>query len=1047
MLHVADSGSTTCTMLEWGTGICGGWTLQFWGGMYMPGTKPGFGLEGSANSEPLVLAVVAGWGISETLAISSSMADCWGSLTELSPWLLDVLSVSHPESLLSGASSFDEAMDISLLLGEVRALPGPLALGWLPLELEWVLDAGTNKSIRENKMVTDLNTHIEEKPQVVSMALDLRYQISLAFPHFLNFPDQSKNSLIFHDLERKSFPPSFFPLNVETLLMTSLTVKLSYNLMKTSAYLHTEKGELVLQLEAIGLISNYTEHHLLLSKLLYIDKRRVVLQLLYVAMVMFPFQDHLVPALNSENLHLCLGVNIKSESVPGTCLLGKTSFYTQETPSSALENTLTPAFLLPDIQLHVSKDTRVQRLCYPASCKTECDICTGLEMRVRKTPARKHMSCFAAFVVCHGDLNHSASWIKASRTIMNRCKRLDDRSYRYATHTHSTDVEVPPKRAKLSKQPGTAEVQQSCSATPEEIVSDSDDDISMLVRQEVDNTANYTTGDSFLDSIEQFFEQEETLGEAMTEKVANTINKALRGKTDNEKMKKLGEKYKRPSNINNLQTPRLEPVLWDQLKNGTKSIDANRQKLIAALNLTLLPIVKALEELHLNKTNSGDKLAEYVRDAFRIAAGQICAIYNERRESVKRELTSKEAGGGGRQNTYDNKYLPQAPKPQTSKLPTSLQELPTTKPSTPAKINQPAQALSELQKSIRALREELHPSQTTEEVTVCTGLRNYSLTNHPGNFKGGKTQKYLHKWKRVTNDRWILHTICGYRIELASNPYQTSTPKPIKFSDIENNQLQTEIYRLLDCDIIERVPFHSEPDEYVSNIFYRPKKDGKIRVILNLKHFNVDFMEHTHFKMETLRNAVNAMKKKCYFGSVDLSEAFFSIAVRSEDRKFFRFWFNGKKYQFRALVMGLTSAPRVFTKIMKPVFGTLRKQGHISTAYIDDSCLQGDTYVKCERNIFDTIELMDSLGLTVYPSKSSLIPSRQITFVGFILCSETMTVRLTTDKMIEIKTLCIQMVNSKFITIRKFAKLIGMMLPSEPGIQHAMLYYKPLEKI
>ncbi|WAR05309.1 hypothetical protein MAR_020678 [Mya arenaria] len=38
-----------------------------------------------------------------------------------------------------------------------------------------------------------------------------------------------------------------------------------------------------------------------------------------------------------------------------------------------------------------------------------------------------------------------------------------------------------------------------------------------------------------------------------------------------------------------------------------------------------------------------------------------------------------------------------------------------------------------------------------------------------------------------------------------------------------------------------------------------------------------------------------------------------------------------------------------------------------------------------------------------------------------------MTVRLTTDKMIEIKTLCIQMVNSKFITIRKFAKLIGMM--------------------
>ncbi|WAR02998.1 POL-like protein, partial [Mya arenaria] len=555
----------------------------------------------------------------------------------------------------------------------------------------------------------------------------------------------------------------------------------------------------------------------------------------------------------------------------------------------------------------------------------------------------------------------------------------------------STDVEVPPKRAKLSKQPGTAEAQQSCSATPEEIVSDSDDDISMLVRQEVDNTANYTTGDSFLDSIEQFFEQEETLGEAMTEKVANTINKALRGKTDNEKMKKPGEKYKRPSNINNLQTPRLEPFLWDQLKNGTKSIDANHQKLIAALNLTLLPIVKALEELHLNKTNSGDKLAEYVGDAFRIA-GQICAINNERRESVKRELTSKfkplcqGSGGGGDKTpmTTSTYHKPQNPKPANYQQ--AYRNFPQQSHQPQPKSTNPHKPYPSYKNPLgRYGKNYIHPKQQK------------NLTNHPGNFKGGKTQKYLHKWKRVTNDRWILHTICGYRIELASNPYQTSTPKLIKFSDIENNQLQTEIYRLLDCDIIERVPFHSKPDEYVSNIFYRPKKDGKIRVILNLKHFNVDFMEHTHFKMETLRNAVNAMTKNCYFGSVDLSEAFFSIAVRSEDRKFFRFWFNGKKYQFRALVMGLTCAPRVFTKIMKPVFGTLRKQGHISTAYIDDSCLQGDTYVKCERNIFDTIELMDSLGLTVNPSKSSLIPSRQITFVGFILCSETMTVCLTTS--------------------------------------------------
>lgn len=43
--------------------------------------------------------------------------------------------------------------------------------------------------------------------------------------------------------------------------------------------------------------------------------------------------------------------------------------------------------------------------------------------------------------------------------------------------------------------------------------------------------------------------------------------------------------------------------------------------------------------------------------------------------------------------------------------------------------------------------------------------------------------------------------------------------------------------------------------------------------------------------------------------------------------------------------MGLTVSPRVFTKILKPVvFATLRAKGHVSTAYIDDSCLQALSY-------------------------------------------------------------------------------------------------------
>ena len=89
-------------------------------------------------------------------------------------------------------------------------------------------------------------------------------------------------------------------------------------------------------------------------------------------------------------------------------------------------------------------------------------------------------------------------------------------------------------------------------------------------------------------------------------------------------------------------------------------------------------------------------------------------------------------------------------------------------------------------------------------------------------------------------------------------------------------------------------------------------------------------MEQIHFKME--KSAIDSMRPTCYFGSVDLSEAFYSILIRPQDRKFFRFIFLNKKYQFMSLVMGLASSPRVFTKVLKPIFASLRARGFISTA-------------------------------------------------------------------------------------------------------------------
>lgn len=70
---------------------------------------------------------------------------------------------------------------------------------------------------------------------------------------------------------------------------------------------------------------------------------------------------------------------------------------------------------------------------------------------------------------------------------------------------------------------------------------------------------------------------------------------------------------------------------------------------------------------------------------------------------------------------------------------------------------------------------------------------------------------------------------------------------------------------------------HSD-DEYISIVFLRPKKDGKYRVILNLKQLNEN-IEYAHFKMERLCTSLRLIQPGCYMGSVDLSDAYYTMNV------------------------------------------------------------------------------------------------------------------------------------------------------------------------
>ena len=68
-----------------------------------------------------------------------------------------------------------------------------------------------------------------------------------------------------------------------------------------------------------------------------------------------------------------------------------------------------------------------------------------------------------------------------------------------------------------------------------------------------------------------------------------------------------------------------------------------------------------------------------------------------------------------------------------------------------------------------------------------------------------------------------------------------------------------------------------------------------------------------------------------------------------------------------------------------------------------------------------------------------------LTFLGFVINSVEMTVKLTPEKANHLRQACIKLLNTQHPTIRVVAQVIGLMVSSAPAVELCMLFYRTLE--
>lgn len=312
-------------------------------------------------------------------------------------------------------------------------------------------------------------------------------------------------------------------------------------------------------------------------------------------------------------------------------------------------------------------------------------------------------------------------------------------------------------------------------------------------------------------------------------------------------------------------------------------------------------------------------------------------------------------------------------------------------------------------------------------------------------FEAGRLHYFTHEWRQLTNYPFILDIVqhCHLDINTEDIEHLYLGELEYQFKKEEHKIIGEEIDKLLQLRVLQVT--QRKADQIIPPIFLRRKKNDGYRMVLNLKELN-NHIPYIHFKMENFEQAITMINDGDYLASVDLQHAYYSVRIAEEQRRFFCFTWQGTVYQFTCLPNGISEGPRLFTKLMKPVFATLRERGYSITSFIDDSLICHSSLPGCIACIRDTTTLLQKLGFCINEEKSVLVPTKCIEYLGNIIDTNSMTISLPKHRVEKIIQGCEALLGKDKEKIREVARIIGLLVAATSAVELGKLHYWKLER-
>ena len=236
-----------------------------------------------------------------------------------------------------------------------------------------------------------------------------------------------------------------------------------------------------------------------------------------------------------------------------------------------------------------------------------------------------------------------------------------------------------------------------------------------------------------------------------------------------------------------------------------------------------------------------------------------------------------------------------------------------------------------------------------DQISLPSDSFEFESSSESSSFKVGSLKAHVEFWSNsVQASDFIISTIVdGYRIpffDLPEGYFIPNRSSAFKFKDFVNEAISELIEHgfVMEVDIL---PVFINPLHVVQ------QSSGKCSLILDLSHLN-KFVWKQSVRYNDIRTVFDLFQSGYFFFTFYLKSGYHHVQIFPDHRQYLSFsWrFDSvvKYFVFTILPFGLSSAPYIFTKLVRALLGYWRGLGRRVVTFLDDGIGGAPDFIACQ---------------------------------------------------------------------------------------------------